>query len=224
MRKIYLLLLMVPLFVSCKKSYIEATAASQSVTANIITQPCFYTKLEPQPDGSYTCLWEGMNVMFRNLTIRQGGFLYGDLHYVPNAVVVSGEQSRTFAIKAFYCAVSGPMVTVSTRSISYQEFRSKTTANTYAWYGNSTSGLGSFLIDIANTLDVGEIDFTVTPMTYTVRTYRIGEGITMDCTKSKVVTGKLVVKSILTPTGYTYEYGVANLCYEDKPKMLDPID
>lgn len=212
------------IMIGCKKPSFQDNAQPiepTPVNANRVIQPCFYTKLNLQSDGSYSCLFEGLNITFRNLGIRQGGYLYGDLVNAENAVVLSGEQSRTFAIKGFYCAVSGPMVTVTSKTISFYDFNNKTTNNSYAYFGNGLSDMGNFLLDIQNSLEVGLINFTVTPNSYVVKTYRIGDGITENCSKSKVIAGKLVVKSTWTSGRFVYEWGVANLCYVDGPQLAD---
>lgn len=205
---------------SCKKSVDKSEiATSVPIENTIITQPCFTSKLTEISPGTYTCLFEGTTLTFKNLRVRNQ-HLYGDLFYADGKPIMSGNiDSRVFTFQVFGCSGSGSVITKSTRTVSYTEYIAKSSNNTFVFYENSVSNLASFLLNKSIELNIGEMKYSLSGgvLSHTVDTYRFGEGMIWNCDEAKVVTGKLIG---IKKGPNVYDYAVANLCYEDSPIII----
>jgi hypothetical protein len=181
-----------------------------------IVQNCVYSPLQQTAPNEWSGTFQGVNVKFSDLHIRNDGKLYGRMVYAENGIILVGGDSynqRDFGAEITVCAVSSPTIEVSTSTVFGTQIQSS------AFINSVLSALGIFEMLGIDDLVITQLAQLANPQQTVVKTTNYRKVTYTTCGSSRLLTGKLVAQGVtynLVTGAYTFTgMGMATMCYTD---------
>lgn len=216
-------------FSACSKSDLSNQKQDIKSTENkLVTTPPVIGQIDPNqievdlvqvsPGIWKTAInYFGAELTFKNIRLY-GGYAYAEFVSAKmggsNLNILTGDPyNRIFSFSQAYCTTTFEK---TEKTQTYYEF--KATLPNGTTYMQTRDGLQSGINFILNNystfVNLGEINFRVTPKTYK---YTRLEIMNMNCSNNYVATGKII--GILQPD-YTVKYKVVNVSFLDQPCLI----